>query len=78
MNEVLGGAVHAGRFRGVELDAAVVDMEPVESGEDMFDEADADRRLAERGAAIGAGDVVDLGGDRGVRAQVGAHEDDSG
>jgi hypothetical protein len=42
----------------------------------VLDEADAGRRVAQGGAALGAGDLVDPGGHLGPARQVGAHEND--
>jgi hypothetical protein len=44
----------------------------------VFDQRHLGGRLAERGAPLRAGDVIDAGRDLGLRAQVGAHEHDPG
>ena len=77
-DEAGGGAVEARRFGAVEFDHAVVDAKPGEGGEEVFDERDAVRRRAERGAAVGAGHDVGAGGDRRRGRAIGAAEDEAG
>src|ERR1041385_2278900 len=77
LHERMRRAVHAGSFRRVEVDITVVDAQSGERGEYVLDKVHMNRRRSERGAAIGAGDIFEYGGNAGAGPEVGAHENDS-
>ncbi len=76
-DEAGGGAVEARRFRAVEFDLAVVDPQPGQSGEKVFDERDTVLGRAERRAAGRSGHEVRAGGNGRRGRLVGATEDES-
>ncbi len=78
VQEAGGRAVQSGWFRGVELDIAIIDAHAAQGGEHMLHEADLQVAVAQRGAAMRAGDIVDMRGHPGLRSQIDAHEYDPG
>jgi len=71
-------AVEAGRLGCVQFDKAVVDVQAVERREHVFDQPDAEGRQADRCPSVGAGDLLDCGGNTRLRPHVGAYEHDPG
>src|SRR5262249_4280393 len=69
-------AVKSGRLGSVQFHDAVVDAQPGQCGQYVFDQTDLDRRVAEGGATLSASDSADVGGEGSWRFQVGAHEND--
>jgi len=52
LDKTLSGAVQAGRLRGIQLDVTVIDAQARQRRQDMFDQGDLSRRLAQSGAAL--------------------------
>src|SRR5438046_1159137 len=55
---------------------AIVNLETGQGRKDMFDKADLSGGSSQRGASLGAGDVIDMSGNLRAAEQVGAHESD--
>ena len=80
-DELGGRAVHDRRFRSVDFDQDVVDLQAGQRREQMLDRADAGaRRIAQHRAERGLGHVRPLGFEQPLTAagQAGAQEDDAG
>src|SRR5262245_1464403 len=74
----LRGAIHSGRLGSIELHETIVDPEPRERCENMLDEPDLMRRLAERSSAVRSRHICHASGDVECRPEVGADKNDTG
>src|SRR5690349_9416569 len=69
-------AIEARRLGSIQLHPAVVDAQPSQRGQDVLDEADLRGGMPQRGATLGARNLVDVSGDYGARREVRAREND--
>jgi hypothetical protein len=73
-HETLRGTVQTRRFRRVEVNIAVIDVQSAQGGQNVLNQADLEEAIAKRGAAMCTGHIIDMGADASLRAQIEAHK----